>query len=115
MVTSWLLVMVAIAAVAITSRNIGKPTWWLGPQSNPSFILLWALPFSAPIISIIATVRFSRQASYVGLVAAIALGAIAAGDIKGTPGVAAIEATIAVSSALFSIAAFAGRTTVSPE
>ncbi len=109
-VVSWLLVFFAIIAVAVTSRNIGKPTWWLGPESNPSFVLLWALPFVAPIASIIAAIKFGRVASYVGLGSALLLGAIGAADINGTPGVALIECAIAVSSALIAIATFAGRT-----
>ena len=111
-VVSWLLVLFAIIAVAVTSRNIGKPTWWLGPESNPSFVLLWALPFVAPIASIIAAIKFGRVASYVGFGSALLLGAIGAADIDSTPGVALVECVIAVSSALIAIATFAGRTTV---
>ena len=112
-VVSWLLVFFAIIAVAVTSRNIGKPTWWLGPESNPSFVLLWALPFLAPIASIIAAIKFGHIASFVGFGAALFLGAIGVADISGTPGVALIECAIAISSALIAIATFAGRTKVS--
>ena len=112
-VVSWLLVLFAIIAVAVTSRNIGKPTWWLGPQSNPSFVLLWALPFVAPIASIIAAVKFGRIASFVGFGSALLLGVIGVADINNTPGVALIECTIAIASALIAIATFAGRTAVS--
>jgi membrane-bound metal-dependent hydrolase YbcI (DUF457 family) len=108
-VVSWLLVFFAIMAVAVTSRNIGKPTWWLGPESNPSFVLLWALPFVAPIASIIAAIKFGRIASFVGFGSALFLGAIGVADINNTPGVALIECTIAISSALIAIATFAGR------
>ena len=111
-VVSWLLVLFAIIAVAVTSRNIGKPTWWLGPQSDPSFVLLWALPFAAPIASIIAALKFGRIASFVGFGSALFLGAIGVADINNTPGVALIECTIAIASALIAIATFAGRTTV---
>lgn len=112
-VISWLMVFFAIMAVAITSRNIGKPTWWLGPESNPSFVLLWALPFAAPIASIIAAIKFGRVASFIGFGAALSLGAIGVADISITPGVALIECAIAIASALIAIATFAGRTTVS--
>ena len=108
-VVSWLLVSFAIIAVAVTSRNIGKPTWWLGPESNPSFMLLWALPFVAPIASIIAAIKFGHIASYVGFGSALLLGAIGAADINNTPGVALVECVIAVSSALIALATFAGR------
>lgn len=103
------MVFFAIIAVAVTSRNIGKPTWWLGPQSNPSFVLLWALPFVAPIASIIAAVKFGRVASYVGFGSALLLGAIGVADMNITPGVALIECAIAIASALIAIATFAGR------
>jgi len=109
-VVSWVLVFFALLAVAVTSRNIGKPTWWLGPQANPTFVLLWALPFVAPIASIIAAIRFGRIASFIGLGSALLLGIIGVADLQGTPGVAIIECTIAVSSALIAIATFAGRT-----
>ncbi len=112
-VVSWLLVFFAIMAVAVTSRNIGKPTWWLGPESNPSFVLLWALPFVAPIASIIAAIKFGHIASFVGLGAALFLGAIGVADINNTPGVALIECTIAISSALIATATLAGRTAIS--
>jgi hypothetical protein len=112
-VVSWLLVFFAIMAVAVTSRNIGKPTWWLGPESNPSFVLLWALPFVAPIASIIAAIKFGHIASFVGLGAALFLGAIGIADINNTPGVALIECTIAISSALIATATLAGRTAIS--
>ena len=108
-VVSWLLVFFAIIAIAVTSRNIGKPTWWLGPESNPSFMLLWALPFVAPIASIIAAIKFGHIASYVGFGSALLLGAIGAADINNTPGVALVECVIAVSSALIALATFAGR------
>ena len=108
-VASWLLVFFAIIAIAVTSRNIGKPTWWLGPESNPSFMLLWALPFVAPIASIIAAIKFGHIASYVGFGSALLLGAIGAADINNTPGVALVECVIAVSSALIALATFAGR------
>lgn len=111
-VVSWLLVLLAIIAVAVTSRNIGKPTWWLGPESDPSFVLLWALPFVAPIASIIAAVKFGRIASFVGFGSALLLGVIGVADINNTPGVALIECTIAIASALIAIATFAGRTAV---
>ena len=112
-VISWLLVFFAIMATAVTSRNIGKPTWWLGPESNPSFVLLLALPFVAPIASIISAIKFGRIASFVGFGSALFLGAIGVADINNTPGVALIECAIAISSALIAIATLAGRTAVS--
>jgi len=108
-VTSWLLVTAAITCAAIASRSVGKSTWWLGPDSNPTFPLLWALPFLMPVVSIIAILRLPRIAGYVGIGCSLVLAGVAIGDIAGTPGVAIIEGIVAVSALFIAIATLAGR------
>ena len=110
---SWLVLGLAILALAISSRSLGKPAWWLGPESQPRFFLLWATPFLPPLASIIASLRFSRWSPLVSFVAALALGAVAAFDLQNSPGVAAGEFVLAGAGVLISIASLAGRTTVS--
>ena len=108
-ITSWLLVTAAITCAAIASRSVGKSTWWLGPESNPTFPLLWALPFLMPVVSIIAILRLPRIAGYVGIGCSLVLAGVAIGDIAGTPGVAIIEGIVAVSALFIAIATLAGR------
>ena len=108
-VSSWLLVTATLTCAAIASRSVGKSTWWLGPESNPTFPLLWALPFLMPVISIIAIIRLPRIAGYVGIGCSLVLAGVAIGDITGTPGIAIIEGIVAVSALFISIAMFAGR------
>ena len=108
-VTSWLLVTAAITCAAIASRSVGKSTWWLGPESNPTFALLWALPFLMPVVSIVAILRLPRIAGYVGIGCSLVLAGVAIGDITGTPGVAIIEGIVAVSAMFIAIATLAGR------
>jgi protein-S-isoprenylcysteine O-methyltransferase Ste14 len=108
-VTSWLLVTAAITCAAIASRSVGKSTWWLGPESNPTFPLLWALPFLMPVVSIIAIIRLPRIAGYIGIGCSLVLAGVAIGDIAGTPGVAIIEGIVAVSALFIAIATLAGR------
>jgi protein-S-isoprenylcysteine O-methyltransferase Ste14 len=109
-VTSWLLVTAGITCAAIASRSVGKSTWWLGPESNPTFPLLWALPFLMPVVSIIAVLRLPHIAGYVGIGCSLVLAGVAIGDIAGSPGIAIIEGTIAVSALFIAIATLAGRT-----
>ena len=109
-VTSWLLVTAAITCAAIASRSVGKSTWWLGPESNPTFPLLWALPFLMPVVSIIAVLRLPRIAGYIGIGCSLVLAGVAIGDIAGSPGVAIIEGIVAVSALFIAIATLAGRT-----
>lgn len=108
-VFSWLLVAAALTVVAVTGRNVGKPAWWIGPQSDPTFPLVWALPFIAPAASIVAAFRLAKWAHLVGLASAGLLGIVAALDINNSPGIALIECVIAVSSALIALASFAAR------
>ena len=108
-VTSWLLVTAALTCAAIASRSVGKSTWWLGPESNPTFALLWALPFLMPVVSIVAILRLPRIAGYVGIGCSLVLAGVAIGDIAGTPGVAIIEGIVAVSAMFIAIATLAGR------
>jgi len=108
-VTSWLLVTAAITCAAIASRSVGKSTWWLGPESNPTIPLLWALPFLMPVVSIIAIIRLPRIAGYIGIGCSLVLAGVAIGDIAGTPGVAIIEGIVAVSALFIAIATLAGR------
>jgi hypothetical protein len=108
-VVTWLGITAALAAVAISSRNVGKPTWWLGTASDPTFVALWFLPFLAPIAAIIAAVRYARWASFVGMGAALAIGAIAVVDIEASPGVALMEIVIAICAMATAIVSLAGR------
>ncbi len=110
---SWLVLGLAVLALAISSRSLGKPTWWLGPESQPRFFLVWATPFVPPLASIIASLRFSRWASQVSIASALALGVVAVFDLQNSPGIATGEFVLAGAGVLISIASLAGRTVVS--
>jgi hypothetical protein len=62
-----------------------------------------------PVISIIAIIRLSRIAGYVGICCSLVLAGVAIGDISGSPGIAIIEGIVAVSALFISVAMFAGR------
>lgn len=102
----------AVLALAISSRSLGKPAWWLGPESQPRFFLLWATPFVPPLASIITSLRFSRWATQVSLVSSLALAVVAVFDLQNSPGIAVGEFVLAGAGVLISIASLAGRTFV---
>jgi len=107
-VVAWIIVMAALIAVAVTGRNVGKPAWWIGPESNPKFFMLWFLPFVLPFADIVLAFRASRFVPIVGVVASVAVAGIAAADIAGSPGVALLEGVIALSGLCIALATFAG-------
>ena len=108
-VATQLLIAGALLAVAVSSRSIGKPTWWLGYEHQPAFFLLWLLPFIAPTAIIFAAFKYSRLLPYVGLASTLLLGVTSGFDISRTPGVAICEILLTVCTALSTIAALAGR------
>jgi hypothetical protein len=108
-IVSWLMVTAALAAAAVTGRNIGKPTWWLGTASDPAWPLLWVVPFLAPIAVIVCAIVAGRWAPFTGIGASLYLGAVATLDLENTPAVALIQVVVACAAFLVSIASLAGR------
>ena len=109
-IISWMLVTAALAAAAVTGRNIGKPTWWLGTASDPAWPLLWVVPFLAPIAVIVCAIVAGKWAPFAGVGASLYLGAVATLDLERTPAVALIQVVVAGAALLVSVASLAGRT-----
>lgn len=106
---SWVGIILCQLAVAITGRSIGKSAWWIGPESNPSFPLLWVLPFAVSIAGLIATQRPHKFTLLIHLGCVALLVAIAAGNLSVSPGIAAIEFVIAGIALLVSFISMAAR------
>jgi hypothetical protein len=106
---SWVGIAVCQVAVAVTSRNIGKSAWWLGPESNPRFPLVWAVPFLITVVAFVATQRPRKYTIVVHLVCVALLAAVATGDVANSPGVAALQYVVAGIALLVSFVSLAAR------
>jgi len=106
---SWIGILLCQVAVAISSRNIGKSAWWLGPESNPQFPLLWGLPFAITIAGLVATQRPRRYTIFIHLGCVAALVGVALGDVSNAPGVALLEFVLAGIALLVSLVSLAAR------
>lgn len=106
---SWVGILLCQVAVAISSRNIGKSAWWLGPESNPQFPLVWALPFAITIAGLVATQRPRRYTVFIHLGCVVALVGVALGDVSNAPGVALLEFVLAGIALLVSLVSLASR------
>lgn len=106
---SWVGVLLCQVAVAVTSRNIGKSAWWLGPESNPQFPLMWAIPFLITIAALVATQRPRKYTVVVHLACVAMLVAVATGDVQNSPGVAALQYGVAAIALLVSFVSLAAR------
>ena len=105
---TWLFVIASLIAIWVSSRNTGLSTWWLGPETEPRFILINLLPFAAPMAMCLLCQLAVRGLPWFGIAAALANGAIAAGDVSRVPGYAVAEFTVAGGALLASLACFAG-------
>lgn len=92
---SWVGILLCQIAVAVSSRNIGKSAWWLGPESNPQFFLVSALPFAVSIAALVAVQRPQKYTVFIHLGCVVALVAIAFGDLANAPGVALLQFVVA--------------------
>jgi hypothetical protein len=106
---SWVGIFLCQIAVAVTSRNIGKSAWWLGPESNPRFPLVWSVPFVVTLVALIATQRPHKYTIAIHAVCVGLLAAIATGDLNGSPGVAVLQYGIAFIALLVSFVSLAAR------
>jgi hypothetical protein len=106
---SWIGIFFCQIAVAVTSRNIGKSAWWLGPESNPQFPLVWAVPFAITLVALIATQRTRRYTIFVHLACVALLVAVATGDLSNAPGVAMLQYVVAGIALLVTFVSLAAR------
>lgn len=107
-IVGWVCVLVACGAVIRTSRTLGLSTWWLGPSSDPRFLLVQLLPFVPAAVLVVLAARNQRFLPYYGAVGAIMLAAIATGDVHRFNRLAALEFIIAAAALLVSLGSFAG-------
>ena len=107
-VVSWIVVIAALIAVIGTGRNVGKPAWWVGPESDPTLFIIWLGPFVFPAATIALAFRASRFVPIAGVFAAFVIAGFAAGDVTSSPGVALLEGFVALSALFVALATFAG-------
>jgi len=104
----WIGVILGIAAVWKSSRTLGLPLWWLGPEADPRPLPVQMIPFVLPALMIIASVRSLRHLPWFGIATALATIAIAVPDLDRHPGLASVEIALAIAGGLVSGASFAG-------
>lgn len=101
---TWVLVGASVIAIAITSRTIGRATWWLGPESSPASPFLLVVPVAIIVVPLVVTSKSPRYISSTNIVCSALLLATALGDIGNSPAVAAGVIVVGVISMSVSIA-----------
>ena len=106
-------VLAGFGALWQAGRIAGIAPWWLGPETDPRFVLVIALPFLAPLIALLAGVMGRPSACYIGIVAGLISASIALGDLH-FPGLAVVDAIIGLSGVMLSVACLGGRMRAAP-
>ena len=104
---SWVFTAAATIAIAITSRTIGRPVWWLGSESDPASPLLMLLPAAVVVVPMVAATRQGHRTVSTSLVCSALLIASALVDIGSTPAIAFALAVVSCAALATSIALWA--------
>lgn len=105
---NWALVLAATAAVAVSSRSIGRPVWWLGPPSDPAPQWWLVVPLGLVVVPVVAIARRHPRAGALGVACSVGLAASALVDASSTPAVASACAIVAGASVLGNLAVWVG-------
>ena len=101
---TWAGVFGALLAIAISSRTIGRPIWWLGPSSAPASPFLLTIPLAIVLIPLVATLRSPRHMTTASWVCSLALIATGVADLASNPAVSVAVVIIGVAALMESIA-----------
>ena len=104
----WVGGILGYSTVWAVSRQIGLPTWWLGPRSAPSPFYLVSLPFVLPVLMLIMIAFNLRRIALYGVIAAVATVGFAALDAATQPGLAIVQLAVSVGLLSASLAALIG-------
>ena len=101
---TWAGVFGALLAVAISSRTIGRPIWWLGPSSTPASPFLITIPLAIVLLPLVATLRYPRHMTTVSWVCSLALIATGIAELASNPAVSLAVVIIGIAALTESIA-----------
>jgi hypothetical protein len=101
---TWAGVFGALLAVAISSRTIGRPIWWLGPSSAPASPFLITIPLVIVLAPLVATLRSPRHMTTASWVCSLALIATGFAELAPNPAISIAVVVIGVAALMESIA-----------
>jgi len=104
----WVAVGLALVAVGSTSRQVGKPVWWLGDSVPVSPSVWWIVPLIGPFVAVAASVNRARTALIASGAASVWVLAVAARDLNVSPAAGVAELVLGGAGALLTVAASAG-------
>jgi len=80
LIVTWLLAFACTLAVAVSSRTVGRPVWWLGPVSDPAPSVAIVVPVAIVFAPLLAAFRSWHRAPGLSVVCSLLLMAIGIPD-----------------------------------
>lgn len=108
LLVTWVGVFACTLAVAVSSRTIGRPVWWLGPGSDPAPVVFLAVPVAIVLLPLAAAVRAPRLATRVSLLCSLLLALAGVPDAGDRIAIAVATWTVAGTALLATIAVMVG-------
>lgn len=101
---TWAGVLGALLAVAISSRTIGRPIWWLGPSSTPASPFFITIPLAIVLLPLVATLRYPHRMTTTSWVCSLALIATGIAELASNPAISLAVVVIGIAALMESIA-----------
>ena len=105
---TWVSVLAALIATAISSRTIGQPVWWLGTRFNPAHPAAMLVPLAMVVVPMVTAWRAPQMMVRVNLACSLLLMATVVPDIGDSPAVSLAVVVIASAAFLAAIAQLIG-------
>ncbi|NBU37504.1 MAG: hypothetical protein EBS32_04610 [Actinobacteria bacterium] len=106
---TWVGTFACMLAVAVSSRTIGRPIWWLGPSTSPAPLVFVAVPVVLVLAPLAAVMRRPAIATRVSLVASVLLLATGIPDAFDRMAIAVATWTVSGAALLATIAVMVGE------
>ena len=109
LMVTWVGTFACMLAVAVSSRTIGRPSWWLGPSTSPAPLVFVAVPVVLVLAPLAAVMRRPAIATRVSLVASLLLLATGIPDAFDRMAIAVATWTVSGAALLATIAVMVGE------
>ena len=108
LLVTWVGTFACMLAVAVSSRTIGRPVWWLGPSTSPAPVICVAVPVLIVLAPLAAVMRRPALAPRVSLVSSVLLLLTGIPDAADRMAIAAATWTVGGAALLATIAVLVG-------
>ena len=105
---TWSSVFACLVTLTVSSRTIGRPIWWIGPQSDPASPVLLLIPIALVVVPVLTAYQVPQRTGIVTIGAAVGVMACGLVAISSTPAIAIATMVVGLAALMASIACLVG-------